>query len=335
MPSPHSELNGLLVVDKPGRPFVAVAHNDSDVVAPPAPLALPSTERFLTSHDVVTRVRRMCGQKRIGHTGTLDPIASGVLVLCLGNATRLVEYYQGEDKTYLAEVTLGEATDSYDIEGAVTAQAAVPELDQMMLETALRQFCGDILQQPPAFAAIKQGGTPMYVKARRGETVATPPRQVTFHDIELVAWDAPYRRLILRVKSSAGAYIRSLAHDLGLALGTYGHLTGLRRETVGAFSIAEAHTLAEIEVAARAGHFAELLHHPGDRLPLPTVTLVGDVLRRIGHGQIQTIELPGARTDGLYQLRDGDGHVMGILRALRPAETGRDRWSCRAEKWLA
>ena len=148
-------------------------------------------------------------------------------------------------------------------------------------------------------------------------------------------WDVPYHRLILRVQCSAGAYIRSLAHDLGIALGTYGHLTGLRREAVGAFTIEEAHTLDAINEAVRAGNFEKLLCGAGDRLPMPSITIDGERLRRLSLGQTQAIELPDGRQDMLCQIRNDDRQLMGILRALRPAEFGHNQWFCRAEKWLA
>ena len=162
MPAEPNPLDGLLVVDKPGR-----SHASS---LPPADE--PSVERLWTSHDVVARVRRLSGQRRIGHTGTLDPMASGVLVLCLGIATRLVEYYQGEDKRYLAEVALGYATDTFDAEGKVVESLPVPALHAVDVENALVRFRGPVWQVPPAYSAIKQEGEALYARARRGEAVS-------------------------------------------------------------------------------------------------------------------------------------------------------------------
>lgn len=336
MPARESSLNGLLVVDKPGRAHdeQAILHGNTAVARPPT---LPVQQRhdtyLLTSHDVVGRVRRWSGQRRIGHTGTLDPMASGVLLLCLGSATRLVEYYQGERKRYYAEIALGAATDSYDAEGTVTATARVPLLDVETIEQALAAFRGTVLQRPPAFSAIKQGGEALYHKARRGEEVEIAPREVTFHQLDLLAFDAP-DRIQLRVLCSAGGYIRSLAHDLAQALGTYGHLAVLRREAVGAFTLDDAHSLESIEEAARASRLHTLLKAPGWGLPLPVVRVEDDLIRRLGFGQVVALAAePCDPVRHLAQIHDTEGQFAGIARRLRRADDG-DRWLWKAEKWL-
>ncbi len=188
-----ADIHGILVVDKPGLP----ANTPTT----------PKTEQdLLTSHDVVQRVRRMTGQKRIGHTGTLDPMASGVLVLCLGHATRLVEYYQGHDKQYLAEVILGAATDTYDAMGTLSESAPIPALERETIEQALDCFRGAILQTPPIYSALKQDGESLHKKARRGETVVVKARPIVVHQLDLVHWNG-CDRLKLRVHCSAGTYI--------------------------------------------------------------------------------------------------------------------------------
>ncbi|MEZ4555277.1 MAG: tRNA pseudouridine(55) synthase TruB [Caldilineaceae bacterium] len=207
----QSDINGILVVDKPGRTGAVVD-----------PRALP------TSHDVVQRVRRATGQRRIGHTGTLDPMADGVLVLCLGQATRLVEYYQGHDKVYRAGITLGTATDTLDALGQVTDEQPVPALDRAAVEAALARFRGAIDQVPPLFSALKRDGESLHRKARRGESVTLEARPVVIHELTLVDWMPP-ARLEIRLRCSAGTYVRSLARDLGTALGTVAHLDALRR----------------------------------------------------------------------------------------------------------
>ena len=326
MPVEQNSLNGLLVVDKPGRTL---------------PPAAPQTgERLWSSHDVVARVRRLSGQRRIGHTGTLDPLASGVLVLCLGTATRLVEYYQGETKRYYAEVVLGAATDTYDAEGRVTATAPVPPLTVERVEAALAALAGEQWQEPPAYSAIKQEGEALYTKARRGEAVTAPARRVTFHRLHLLELHLP-DRLRLDVVCSAGAYIRSLAHDLGRALGTLGYVDVLRRTAAGAFTLEDAYSLAAIEEYARRGELDRLLLPPGERLPLPTVRLPADVLRRLGHGQSVLLEgalhATVAADPPLAQVRDEIGALAGIIRCLQPqssaADAGAALW--KAEKWLA
>ncbi len=306
-------LHGLLVVDKPGR-----AAGDE-----PA-------GRLPTSHDVVQWVRRWSGQRRIGHTGTLDPMASGVLVLCLGQATRLVEYYQGHDKQYLAEVRLGAATDSYDATGQVTRTAPVPTLDRAEIEEALAPLHGEIVQTPPIFSALKQGGESAHYKARRGEAVVLAPRYVTIHLLDLLAWTPP-DRLTLRIRCSAGGYVRSLAHDLGAALGTAAHLAALRREAAGPFTLQQAHSTERVAEVAEAGNLAELLLPTGWGLELPAVTLDAESVQRLGHGQ--QVRLAAAAPAGALAVGYGDsGEFTGILRCL---EAGPDNTLWKAEKWFA
>ncbi len=319
----ESRFHGLLIVDKPGDP------------APGAPHSLGGAP---TSHNVVQMARRWSGQRRIGHTGTLDPMASGVLVLCLGHATRLVEYYQRHDKQYYAEMALGAATDTYDATGAVVAQGPAPMLDRGSLDEILAQFRGDILQTPPAYSAIKQQGEALYRKARRGEAVEIEPRRVIIRRLDLLDYE-PGRRLCLRVVCSAGAYIRSLAHDIGLALGSYAHLTLLRREVAGAFSLADAVTLEEAAAAAEAGRFAALLRPPGDGLDLPTLRLDAGTLTRLGYGQV--VALPSQADsprmcagDQLTQALTEDGDFAGIVRCLGAADIAQAGCLWKAEKWL-
>lgn len=330
MPVTNNQLDGLLVVDKPGKDDLRQEAVDS--TKEPAP------PRLWTSHDVVARVRRLTNQKRIGHTGTLDPMASGVLVLCLGLATRLVEYYQGEDKRYYAEIVLGFATDTFDTEGAQTATAPIPPLTRAEVEAALAEFHGVIQQVPPAFSAIKQEGQALYARARRGEAVTVEARPVTFHSIQLLDLHPP-DRLLLSIECSAGAYIRSLAHDLGRRLGTLGTLAVLRRESVGGFTLGEAATLAQVEQAATAGGIASLLRPPGDGLPLPQVVLDQELRRRFGHGQHVLLPAETYPCDSaLVQVRDEAGALTGIIRCLDttdelPNATAATLW--KAEKWLS
>ncbi|MCB0117202.1 MAG: tRNA pseudouridine(55) synthase TruB [Caldilineaceae bacterium] len=318
MPQPRADVNGLLIVDKPGLPRSA------------DPAAWP---KLPTSHDIVQRVRRLSGQRRIGHTGTLDPMAGGVLVLCLGIATRLVEYYQGHDKRYLAEITLGAETDTYDALGAVTNQQPVPDLDSQRIEAVLRAFTGEIEQKPPIYSALKQDGESLHRKARRGEAVEVAARPVTIYSLELVTWTPP-ARLLVRVHCSAGTYVRSLAHDLGVALGTCAHLSYLRREAVGNFVEQNAHTLDEIEDAAKRNELTALLRAAGDALDLPAVVLDVAGAERIGHGQKVWLDLPTRPTGDLIQAHDDHAQLLGILRILQRAENGVGAL-CKAEKWLA
>jgi tRNA pseudouridine55 synthase len=219
-------VDGVLVCDKPGG---------------------------MTSHDVVARVRRLAGQRRVGHGGTLDPPATGVLVLALGRATRLLPFLPTEPKRYLAEVAFGAETDTLDAAGVVTATADAAMVDEARLRAALAGFVGPQLQVPPMVSAIKVGGERLYAKARRGEQVDRAPRPIVVHGLELLGFDAGERPLAtLAVVCSGGTYVRSLAADLGRSLGTLAHLAGLRRTAVGRFTEQDAHPLAELEDVAAA-----------------------------------------------------------------------------------
>ncbi len=331
-----TDLHGILLVDKPGRPL-SQAH-----AGEPASAELP------TSHDIVQFVRRWSRQKRIGHTGTLDPMASGLLVLCLGVATRLVEYYQGHDKTYEARVTLGRATDTYDAVGKTVSQPPVPPLTDADVEAALTAFRGRIAQRPPVYSALKQGGESLHRKARRGEAVNVAPREVTFHEIELLSF-APPANISLRIRCSAGAYVRSLAYELGQALGTAGHLSYLRRLEAGPFSAVDASDLPAIERAAKDGGLAELLLAPDAGLGLVRLILSEEEHTRLGYGQkvylsstvlAQDASFPrscssdGWRPDELAAAYDHSGRFLGIARSQAAGGNG-DGTLWKAEKWLA
>lgn len=332
MTAPVNGLDGLLLVDKPGD-------TRTDRVPVEDVEALQAEREYLlTSHDVVQRVRRWSGQRRIGHSGTLDPMASGLLVLCLGWATRLVEYYQGHDKEYDAEILLGVATDTQDIEGNVIARAPVARLSDADVERALDRFRGEITQTPPVYSAVKLGGESAHRRARRGEVVEIAPRVVTFREITLVARPAG-DRLHLHVRCSAGAYVRSLAADLGAALGTVATLSALRRTAAGAFVVGQARALPEIEAAAMAGTLTSLLLAPGDGLDLPVLHVGRDDMVRLGHGQaILPAEAPrdlALVADGpiLAQARDDAGRLAGIVRRIRIEDSQNASW--KAEKWFA
>jgi tRNA pseudouridine55 synthase len=197
----------------------------------------------LTSHDVVDRVRAVAGQRRVGHAGTLDPMATGVLLVCLGRATRVAEYLMASSKTYRAHVRLGVATDTYDAEGTVVEERPV-EVDRAAVEAALDRFRGSILQVPPMYSAVKHRGKRLYQLARQGVTVEREPRPVEIYRLELLEWRPP--DLVLEVSCSPGTYIRSLAHDLGQVLGCGAHLAGLVRLASGDFRLEEAVGLEEL-----------------------------------------------------------------------------------------
>lgn len=279
--------NGLLIVDKPGRtPDHSSPHSQTTQEHNSA-----LEQDFPTSHDVVQLVRRWSKQRRIGHTGTLDPLASGVLILCLGPSTRLVEYYQGHAKQYYAEIVLGRSTDTYDAFGKVLEESHIPPLTTEHIEATLEQFRGTIQQKPPIFSALKQAGESLHRKARRGEAVEVKSRTVTFHALDLVNFETP-NRIILRCTCSAGTYIRSLAHDLGKALGSVAYLDILRREAAGPFTLADSVSLSDLKSAAENNILAQFLQPPGARLDLPEIKLTNELVTRFGYGQKVVLELP-------------------------------------------
>jgi tRNA pseudouridine55 synthase len=219
----------------------------------------------LTSHDVVARVRRLAGQRRVGHGGTLDPPATGVLVLALGRATRLLPFLPMEPKRYLARIAFGAETDTLDASGTVTATADAAGVDEAAARGALGAFLGPQQQLPPMVSAVKVGGERLYAKARRGESVERPPRPIVVHALELVDFAGGERpEATVEVTCSGGTYVRSLAADLGRALGTLAHLAALRRTAVGQFTQADAHTLPELE--ALAGDLTRVVIAPAQAL---------------------------------------------------------------------
>ncbi|HZD71259.1 MAG TPA: tRNA pseudouridine(55) synthase TruB, partial [Actinomycetes bacterium] len=202
----------------------------------------------MTSHDVVAKVRRLARQRRVGHGGTLDPPATGVLVIALGRATRLLPFLPMEPKRYLAGVAFGTETDTLDATGVTTGTAPVGGIDEAAVARGLERFLGPQQQVPPMVSAVKLDGERLYVKARRGETVARAARPITIHALELRAFQpGPPPLATVAVTCSGGTYVRVLAADLGRALGSMAHLASLRRTAVGAFGEREARTLPELE----------------------------------------------------------------------------------------
>ncbi|MEI2690574.1 MAG: tRNA pseudouridine(55) synthase TruB [Anaerolineae bacterium] len=241
-----------------------------------------------TSHDVVNRVRRLAGLRQVGHAGTLDPMATGVLVVCLGRATRLLEYLTGQPKIYLAEVTLGVTTNTYDAEGEIVSRQPAPPLSAAQIEQALAPLRGEIMQRPPAFSALKRAGVPLYQRARAGEVLEIAPRPATVYELTLLQAEGPI--LHLRVRCGAGTYVRSIAHDLGQALGCGAHLSALRRTAVGAFTVENALTLEQL---AGEGALAAALQ-PADAAVahLPRVDVNAAEATRLLHGQVLAASTP-------------------------------------------
>ncbi|HEX7589239.1 MAG TPA: tRNA pseudouridine(55) synthase TruB, partial [Anaerolineae bacterium] len=226
----------------------------------------------MTSHDVVSVVRRFSHLTRVGHAGTLDPMATGVLMVCLGSATRVVEYLADHDKKYHARIRLGIETDTYDATGQVTAERPVTATREQ-IETALRGFVGQQAQMPPAYSAIKQNGVPLYKLARQGKKVETERRTIQIYSIELREVNLP--DIEIDIHCGKGTYIRSLAHDVGEALGSGAHLTALTRTASGSFTLEQSHSLDEIG-AAFADNYAEKYLLPLDEALLQFQAVVVD-----------------------------------------------------------
>jgi tRNA pseudouridine55 synthase len=262
-------MNGVLIVDKPSG---------------------------LTSHDVVARVRRILKQKAVGHLGTLDPLATGVLPLVLGNMTRLAQFYLASEKSYEGVIRFGFSTDTYDAEGERVGAAEEPSLPLERLHEMAARFRGEIEQMPPPFSAKKIHGIPAYRLARRKEPVLLEKVKVAIREFEIVEIEGARARF--RAQVSSGTYMRSVAHEMGQLAGCGAHLESLRRAAVAEFELKDAHTLEELERAARNGEaIDELLVHPRKLLPsIPAVTATEEIASRIRHGRpVNLPELSRAR----------------------------------------
>lgn len=218
-----------------------------------------------TSHDAVGKVRRLAGTKRVGHLGTLDPMATGVLPLVVGHATRLAQFYMKSGKTYDAVVRFGWSTDTYDRDGKPTSPVTEPEIDRAELEKQLQNFSGVFAQTPPPISAKKIGGTPAYKLARKNLPVELKPVEVTIRSIELVHLEGPEARLV--ASCSAGTYMRAIAHDLGKALGCGAFLKTLRRTVSGEFTLEQARTIVQLEELAKESRLEEALIPAAQLLP--------------------------------------------------------------------
>ena len=264
-----------------------------------------------TSHDIVAGVRRGARVKKVGHAGTLDPMATGVLVLCLGPATRLSQYAMGSRKTYVARVRFGIETDTYDAGGTVTAQSDAP-LERDAVDAALGAFRGDIEQIPPMYSAIKQDGQKLYELARAGHEVERSARPVTIHRLEMSAWDPPFATL--RVECSAGTYIRSLAVDLGRAVGTGAHLAALERAASGPFTIEEAVTWDDLDAAMASGTWRDYLLPPDMALAdYPRVDLTAEEAEDIRHGRLIPVDSEREFAGGLARAYDPEDRFFAVL----------------------
>lgn len=253
-----------------------------------------------TSHDVVAKLRGVLGIRKIGHAGTLDPAATGVLVVCVGNGTRIVEYLIEDDKIYEGIMKLGEATDTQDGEGSIVEQKPWDHLTEEGIVCCFAKFTGEIFQTPPSFSAVKLGGVPSYKLARSGRAVAAPERTVTIYSLEFLRKEGAF--VTFKVHCSKGTYIRTLCQDIGESLGTAAHLAGLRRVRAGQFDISNSLTLERFVHEAGAGNSDPFFLPVDDALGrYPAVTLDPEREKRVIHGNP-------------VSLKEGDGDLF-------PAET--------------
>ena len=267
---------------------------------------LMDKEEGLTSHDVVERVRKILGVQRIGHTGTLDPMATGLLPLCVGKATRLSRFLTSSDKTYAGTIRFGQATETHDREGRPLGPLRDPDFTEARLLEAIRALTGPITQIPPLYSAKKHGGVPLYRFARRQVDVPREPIQVIVHHLKILA--VRKDEIDFEVKSSPGTYIRVLAHDLGEALGCGAHLHSLRRTACGEFLISGAVTLEELARRVAGGFLPSLLI-PLERVPLGFGTVVANRL-------------------GIQAIRNG--RALGV-REILPSRSSLSPGHCRVE----
>ena len=268
-----------------------------------------------TSYTVVAMVKRLTGEKRVGHAGTLDPMAKGVLPICLGQATRLVEYLMDTTKTYRAEIELGISTDSYDMEGIVTQRCDASTVTLEQLEKALHAFRGVITQIPPMYSAVKHQGKPLYQLARAGISVERKSRTAKIYSLEIKVWRYPV--LTLEVTCGKGTYIRSLANDLGQALGCGATLKDLERSRCGIFDINESVTLERFEDACHGGYWQSLLYPMDSILSFWETVIVGEEkAQAIRHGALISLTEDTSLKVGSDYCRayTWDGSLLGILR---------------------
>lgn len=238
----------------------------------------------LTSHDLVVKVRQASGIRRVGHAGTLDPMATGVLLVCFGQGTRVTEYLMESPKVYRAQVRLGITTDTGDAQGGVISRSDPREITLQEIERALVSFQGRIQQVPPVYSALKEKGVPLYRLARQGVAIEPTPREVEILRLEVLDWASPF--LEIEVTCSPGTYIRAVARDLGEKLGCGAHLSSLARLVCGRFTLEKAASLQEVEEAFHGG-FWGLLTHPIDEalLQFEALILDGEEENRVRHGQ--------------------------------------------------
>jgi tRNA pseudouridine55 synthase len=275
-------MNGVLVIDKPAG---------------------------MTSHDVVSRVRRLLDERSVGHLGTLDPMATGVLPLVLGRLTRLAQFYNDAEKVYHGQIRLGFATDTYDAEGEPAGEAKKVQVTLEQVREVAGRFRGEIEQMPPPFSAKKIQGVPAYKLARKKQEVKLEPVRVEVKEFEILAVEGELASFRARV--SSGTYMRSVAHEMGQQLGVGAHLASLRRTGVGEFTEADCRTLEQLQAAAATDDAEELMIHPRRILPaFPSVTADDTNANRIRHGM--PVNLPELSRARLVKVFAGQAELIAI-----------------------
>jgi tRNA pseudouridine55 synthase len=278
----------------------------------------------LTSHDVVEIIRKGTNIRRAGHTGTLDPRASGVLVVLLGPAVRLSEFVSASDKRYQAILRLGSTTDTYDADGRFTREPAAAPVDvsEKQFEEVLQRFIGEIEQTPPPYSAVKVHGRKAYEMARAGEEVELAPRKITVYHLEVLEWTPP--EVVIDVHCSSGTYVRSLANDVGAALGCGAYLVGLRRTKSGRFSLRDAVPLRKLQEAFTAGNWYQYLIPAAEALAeWPGIELNPDEVEEVKHGH--RVKAAADAQPGLVRGVSMAGELIAIME-LAQGEDGSPQW---------
>jgi tRNA pseudouridine55 synthase len=291
--SDQAQLNGIIVINKPAQ---------------------------ITSAGVVASVKRISNANKVGHTGTLDPMAEGVLICCLNRATRLARFLLQGNKKYEAVLKLGEETDTQDATGTLVSSADSTNLSQGMIRSAIARFVGPLEQLPPVYSALKHNGVPLYRHARQGKPVQKPPRQVHIFSVQILNIEMPFIRF--EVTCSAGTYIRTLCADIGTTLGCGGHLHALWRLESCGFTIQQALTLEQLEESARAGRLTRRVITMADALKLmPGITADADMIARIRHGrELAPEEISHTRQprqnnalQPYFKIVDSDNNLIAVI----------------------
>ena len=279
--------------------------------------------RGISSMEAVRRIKRASRIKRVGHGGTLDPMATGVIPICLGRATRLMEYMLDSSKEYVGEVRLGVSTDSYDADGEITRRSDPSGITEEDVKDVLKGFLGRIEQVPPMFSALKRRGKRLYELARRGIEVEREPRPMTVHSIRLERWKPPVATV--RIECSRGFYMRSLAHDIGVRLGCGAHLKSLRRLRTGRFGVSDAVSIETAQRSFEDGSWTELIFSPDSALGDLRALVVGERSRNdIQNGRAMPIdgEDPDAEPDERFRAYSLDGEFLAVMRL----DSSGNRW---------